>query len=70
MGEKLNGKIAYEKLLAFHTTTNMTADEVYDLGWKHVNLLYPQVKIRAVFPAYLSFMYRDIHIRRYGAFYL
>ena len=43
-GEKLNGRNAYEKLLAFHTTTNMTADEVYALGWKYVNLLYPQVR--------------------------
>ncbi len=48
-GEKLNGKNAYKKLLAFHTTTNLTGDEVYALGWKHVNLLYPQVRIFTVF---------------------
>ena len=42
-GEKLSGKVAYEKLLAFHTTTNLTANEVYTLGWKHVNILYPQI---------------------------
>lgn len=44
-GEKLNGKKAYEKILAFYTTKNLTADEVYELGWKHVKLLYTQVRI-------------------------
>ncbi|XP_028411286.1 uncharacterized protein LOC114533865 [Dendronephthya gigantea] len=42
-GEKLDGRKAYENLLASYTTTNLTADEVHALGWKHVNILYSQI---------------------------
>lgn len=43
-GERLNGLNTYKKMLAFYTTTNLTADEIHALGWKHVNLLYSQVR--------------------------
>lgn len=43
-GEKLDGSAAYEMLLAYYTTLNLTADEVHDLGWKHVHILYQQVR--------------------------
>ena len=42
-GEKLDGRKMYQKLLRFHTTTNLTADEVYELGWKNMKRDYLQV---------------------------
>ena len=32
-GEPLDGKTAYDKLLSYWTTTNVTADELYELGY-------------------------------------
>ena len=42
-GEPLNGSQAYLELLSFFTTTNNTPDEVYDLGYKMLHQLYPEV---------------------------
>ncbi|KXJ22654.1 hypothetical protein AC249_AIPGENE26565 [Exaiptasia diaphana] len=41
-GEKLSGKEAYKSILPYFTSTNMTPEEVNDLGWKVLNELYPQ----------------------------
>ncbi|KXJ22656.1 uncharacterized protein LOC110252020 [Exaiptasia diaphana] len=41
-GEKLSGKDAYKGILPYFTTTDMTPDEVDQLGWKMLNQLYPQ----------------------------
>lgn len=42
-GETLEGRKAYVKILSFYTTTNVTAEEVHQLGWKQLNILYPQI---------------------------
>ena len=41
-GEPLSGKRAYEMILPYFTTNQMTPDEVYDLGEKMLNQLYPR----------------------------
>ncbi|KAK3717889.1 hypothetical protein QZH41_014886 [Actinostola sp. cb2023] len=41
-GEKLNGKEAYKMILPYFTTTDMTPDQIHDLGWSMLNRLYPQ----------------------------
>ena len=41
-GEKLSGKRAYEMILPYFTTNDMTPDEVYDLGQTMLNKLYPE----------------------------
>ena len=41
-GEPLSGKRAYEMILPYSTTTNITPDEVYSLGEKMLSQLYPR----------------------------
>ncbi|KAL9986409.1 hypothetical protein ACROYT_G000554 [Oculina patagonica] len=41
-GEPLNGTKAYEMILPYFTTNQMTPDQVYDLGEKMLNQLYPR----------------------------
>ena len=43
-GEKLNGAKAYEYIMSFFTTNEMTPKEVYDMGLEALNQLYPQVR--------------------------
>jgi len=40
--EPLSGKEAYKMILPYFTTNEMTPDEVYDLGQKMLNRLYPR----------------------------
>ena len=40
---RVTGKQLYEHALRFFTTTDMTPDEVYHLGWEMLYKLYPQV---------------------------
>ena len=47
-GERLNGRKTYEKLVAFYTTTNLTSDEIYNLGWKQINSIYSKVGISGI----------------------
>ncbi|KXJ22621.1 uncharacterized protein LOC110251997 [Exaiptasia diaphana] len=39
----LNGSTAYEKIMPYFTTNDMTPDHVHDLGWKMLDILYPKV---------------------------
>ena len=48
-GEMLDGKMAYSKIMAYFTTNDMTPDDVYSLGYKQVNKLYPQVSTSSFF---------------------
>ncbi len=41
-GETLNGPKAYEMILPYFTTNSMSANEIYDLGQRMLNTLYPQ----------------------------
>lgn len=41
-GEKLNGSEAYKSILPYFTTTNMSPDEIHELGWSMLNKLYPK----------------------------
>ncbi|KAL9985240.1 hypothetical protein ACROYT_G007617 [Oculina patagonica] len=41
-GESLSGKKAYEMMLPYFTTNQMTPDQVYSLGEKMLNQLYPR----------------------------
>eukprot|EP00794_Sanderia_malayensis_P009549 gene9550-10536_t len=41
-GEPLNGPKAYAMILPYFTTNSMTANEIYDLGQRMLNTLYPQ----------------------------
>ena len=41
-GEPLSGKKAYEMILPYFTTNQMTPDQVYDLGYKMLRQLYPR----------------------------
>ena len=41
-GEPLDGKKAYEKILPYFTTNQMTPDEIYNLGKTQLDKLYPQ----------------------------
>ena len=41
-GESLNGKRAYEMMLPYFTTVEMTPDEVYSLGERMLGQLYPK----------------------------
>ena len=34
----LNGSLAYEAILKYHTTVDLSPDEVYELGWKNINI--------------------------------
>lgn len=42
-GQPLNGSKAYENIMSYFTTSDITPDEVYELGYKMINKLYPQV---------------------------
>ena len=42
-GEILNGKESYKQIVSYFTTNTMTPDEIYELGLKMLNQLYPQV---------------------------
>ena len=48
-GEMLDGKMAYSEIMAYFTTNDMTPDDVYSLGYKQVNKLYPQVSTSSFF---------------------
>jgi len=38
----INGSKSYEKILGYFTTKEISPDEVHTLGWKMVNVLYPE----------------------------
>ncbi|XP_028411290.1 uncharacterized protein LOC114533870 [Dendronephthya gigantea] len=42
-GEAINCSKTYEMMLSYFTTTDLTADRIYDLGYEQVERLYPQV---------------------------
>ena len=42
-GERLNGSKAYENIMSYFTTNDLTPDQVHDIGVKMVDELYPQV---------------------------
>ena len=42
-GEAINGSHTYERILSYFTTTTLTADEIYKLGYQQVQTLYPQI---------------------------
>ncbi|XP_001632923.2 uncharacterized protein LOC5512641 isoform X1 [Nematostella vectensis] len=42
-GEALDGKKAYEMSVGYFTTNDFTPDQIYELGYKMLNKLYPQV---------------------------
>ena len=42
-GELLNGKKSYQQIVSYFTTNTMSPDEIYKLGLKMLNELYPQV---------------------------
>jgi len=42
-GEKLDGRETYKKLLAYYTSTDITADQIYDSGKELVDEIYPEV---------------------------
>ena len=48
-GEMLDGNMAYSEIMAYFTTNDMTPDDVYSLGYKQVNKLYPQVSTSSFF---------------------
>ena len=41
-GEPLSGPKAYEYILPYFTTNDMTPDYIYNLGWTMIRTLYPQ----------------------------
>ena len=43
-GEPLDGKKAYEKIMPYFTTVDLTPDEVHNLGFEMLNKLYPEVR--------------------------
>ena len=46
-GEMLDGKMAYAKwIMPYFTTNEMKPDQVFDLGQKQLDELYPQVSTR------------------------
>ena len=42
-GEKLDGPYSYSLIMPYFTTNNMTPGDVYNLGIKQLNKLYPMV---------------------------
>ncbi|XP_031562253.1 uncharacterized protein LOC116298050 isoform X3 [Actinia tenebrosa] len=42
-GQRLNGSKAYESIMPYFTTSDITPNEVHDLGLKMINKLYAQV---------------------------
>jgi len=42
-GELLNGTKSYQQIVSYFTTITMSPDEIYKLGLKMLNKLYPQV---------------------------
>lgn len=42
-GEVLNGKKSYQQIVSYFTTNTMSPEEIYELGLKMLNELYPQV---------------------------
>ena len=42
-GEILNGKKSYQQIVSYFTTNTMSPEEIYELGLKMLNELYPQV---------------------------
>ena len=57
-GTPLNGSKAYEHMLSYFTTTNITPDEVHALGYEMIDKLYSQVKIKYVLPMSPSQQFR------------
>ena len=43
-GEELSGAKAYQKILSYYTTVNLSAEEIHQIGWKQLDILYPQVR--------------------------
>ena len=43
-GEPLDGKKAYEKIMPYFTTVDLTPDDVHNLGFEMLNKLYPEVR--------------------------
>ena len=44
IGIRVSGKTLYRDTLRFFTTHNATPDAVYDLGWRMLDKIYPQVR--------------------------
>ena len=42
-GEILNGKKSHQQIVSYFTTNTMSPEEIYELGLKMLNELYPQV---------------------------
>lgn len=49
LGGVLNGKKAYEMIMPYYTTNEMTPDQVHNLGYDQLNIFYPQVRIMRSF---------------------
>ena len=43
-GEPLDGKKAYEIIMPYFTTVDLTPDDVHNLGFEMLNKLYPEVR--------------------------
>ena len=43
-GEPLDGKKAYEIIMPYFTTVDLTPDDVHNLGFRMLNKLYPEVR--------------------------
>ncbi|KAK3727918.1 hypothetical protein QZH41_016368 [Actinostola sp. cb2023] len=41
-GEKIYGNTTYASMMSYFTTTDVTPDEVYEMGWKRVKEVYKQ----------------------------
>lgn len=43
-GERIYGNATYASIMSFFTTTDVTPDEVYEMGWERVKEIYQQVR--------------------------
>ena len=51
-GEPLSGKEGYTKILSYFTTNEMTPEEIHELGYQQLNILYPEVSCTSLSPAH------------------
>ena len=58
-GEVLDGKKTYERLVGGFTTNTMKPNEIFDLGVKMLNKLYPEVRIQTKRKTLLIRTFRD-----------
>lgn len=45
LGGVLNGTKAYEMIMPYYTTNEMTPDTVHNLGYEQLKKFYPQVRL-------------------------